>query len=138
MVASAPVIFPPVAPNVTGNPVTAVKLAAAIEPPRVSVRKPAVSPVEPNAGMLTEPGVIVSVREGDVINKPPPETASFVSGPARLAHQLSVKPSLPPDAKTVFPFGAVAVVLLTNLLNWAVTFPSVTLIAPPCPEASVS
>src|SRR5713101_1599160 len=136
--ASAPLIFPPVAPNVTGSPIRTFKLAAAIGPPRVSVRKLAVSPVEPSAGMLIEPGVIVSVRDGDVVNEPPPDTASFGLGPVILAHQLSVKSLVPPDAKTVFPLGGKAVVLFTNLLNRAVTVPVVTLIAPPRPKRSVS
>src|SRR5260370_18648636 len=90
--ASAPLIFPPVAPNVTGSPIRTFKLAAAIGPPRVSVRKLAVSPVEPSAGMLIEPGVIVSVRAGDVVNTAQPSMkGSFVLGPPILAHQLSVK-----------------------------------------------
>ncbi len=113
-------------------------MAAAIGPPSVSVRKLAVSPVEPNAGMLIEPGVIVSVRAGDVVNTAPPSMkVSFVLGPPILAHQLSVKSLVPPDAKAVFPF-ARAVVLFTNLLKWAVTVPVVTAIAPPCPKVSVA
>src|SRR5579859_815178 len=109
-------MFPPLAPNVIGNPVTAVRLEAATGPPRVSVRKPAVSPVELDAGMLTESGVRVSVRDGEVVKMPPP-ARSFVLGPAILAHQLSEKSSPPPDAKAAFPLEALAVVLFTNRLK---------------------
>src|SRR5260370_40020271 len=52
--ASARLIFPPVEPNVTGSPIRTFKLAAAIGPPRVYVRKIGVCPAEPNDGMIVD------------------------------------------------------------------------------------
>src|SRR5581483_7839768 len=114
---SAPVILPPSALKLTGNPINAVRLETLIGLFPVSVRKLAVKAVDPPAGMEAEAGVTVSVKAGSVVRVPAPGPISFSFGPPILAHQLSVKSAVPPVTFTVFPLAGVAVVLLTKRLK---------------------